>query len=121
MSTVRIHKLLAQRGVASRREAERMVLEGRVTVNGETTFESEPKGREAFALQAAAFIEAVQAKDPSRMRSPYGPSLNSLAAVLGANASAERDGQRLALADVEASEVTWNPRHCAGHGTPTLD
>jgi len=36
MTTVRIHKLLAKRGVASRREAERMVLEGRVTVNGET-------------------------------------------------------------------------------------
>ncbi|MBT4101418.1 MAG: Gfo/Idh/MocA family oxidoreductase [Gemmatimonadetes bacterium] len=93
----------------------------KVTVNGETTFEADAKGREAFALQAAAFIEAVKAEDPSRMRSPYGSSLNSLAAVLGANASAERDGQRLALADVEASEVAWNPRHAAGHGTPTLE
>ncbi len=93
----------------------------KVLVNGEISFETDSQGRAAFALQAAAFIDAVKAEDPSRMRSPYGPSLNSLAAVLGANASAERDGQRLSLADVHSGKVTWNPRHCAGHGTPTLD
>lgn len=93
----------------------------KVVVNGETVWEQEQRGRIAFALQAAAFIEAVKAQDASRMRSPYGPSLNSLAAVLGANASAERDGERLALADVVSGEVTWNPRFAAGHGVPTLD
>ncbi|MBT6145258.1 MAG: Gfo/Idh/MocA family oxidoreductase [Gemmatimonadetes bacterium] len=93
----------------------------KVTVNGETTYEDAPGGRAAFALQAQDFIDAVKAKDLTRMRSPYGPSLNSLAAVLGANASAERDGERLALTDVQTGKVNWNPRHCAGHGTPTID
>lgn len=93
----------------------------KVTVNGEVTFEADPQGRAAFALQAQAFIAAVQAADTTTMRSPYGPSLNSLAAVLGANASAERDGERLALADVQTGKISWDPRFCAGHGTPTLD
>lgn len=93
----------------------------KVVENGKTIWEEEATGRAAFALQAQAFIAAVKAGDPSRMRSPYGPSLNSLAAVLGANASAERDGERLSLADVQAGSVAWNPMFCAGHGTPTLD
>ncbi|HJP32821.1 MAG TPA: Gfo/Idh/MocA family oxidoreductase [Candidatus Latescibacteria bacterium] len=93
----------------------------RVVVNGETVWHEEPQGRAAFALQAQAFVAAVKAGDPSLMRSPYGPSLNSLAAVLGANASAERDGQRLSLADVQSGNIVWDPMHCAGHGTPTLD
>ena len=33
-STDRIAKVMARGGVASRRDAERMILEGRVTVNG---------------------------------------------------------------------------------------
>lgn len=93
----------------------------KVDVNGETVWEEDSQGRAAFHLQAQAFIEAVKAQDPTRMRSPYGPSLNSLAATLGANASAERDGERLSLADVQSGNVSWNPMHCAGHGTPTID
>lgn len=93
----------------------------KVVENGKVVWEQESKGRAAFALQAKAFIDAVKAGDPSLMRSPYGPSLNSLAAVLGANASAERDGERLSLADVQSGKVAWDPRFCAGHGTPTLD
>jgi myo-inositol 2-dehydrogenase/D-chiro-inositol 1-dehydrogenase len=93
----------------------------RLVLNGETVFEEKLEGRGAFARQASAFVDAVKAADPSRMRSPYGPSLNSLAAVLGANASAERDGERLTLADVQCGAVAWNPRFCAKHGTPTLE
>lgn len=36
MTQQRLHKLLASRGVASRRAAERLIAEGHVTVNGET-------------------------------------------------------------------------------------
>ena len=93
----------------------------KVVLNGETVWEEEQEGRSAFHLQAQAFVVAVKAGDPSQMRSPYAASLNSLAAVLGANASAERDGERLALADVQSGKVTWNPMFCAGHGVPTLD
>ena len=93
----------------------------KVVENGKVLWEAEQEGRTAFALQAQAFVTAVKAEDSSLMRSPYHPSLNSLAAVLGANASAERDGERLSLADVETSKVSWDPRFCAGHGTPTLD
>lgn len=93
----------------------------KVVENGKVLWEAEQEGRTAFALQAQAFVTAVKAEDSSLMRSPYRPSLNSLAAVLGANASAERDGERLSLADVETSKVSWDPRFCAGHGIPTLD
>jgi len=39
---MRLSKLLASRGVASRREAERMIADGKVTVNGETVLEVVP-------------------------------------------------------------------------------
>lgn len=39
MAKVRIHKLLAQAGVASRRAVEEMILDGRVSVNGRTVSE----------------------------------------------------------------------------------
>ena len=35
MKPLRLHKLMAQAGLASRRAAEQMILDGRVTVNGE--------------------------------------------------------------------------------------
>ena len=93
----------------------------KVVENGETVWEEEAEGRAAFALQAEAFVAAVRAADPSATLSPYGPSLNSLAAVLGANASAERDGERLSLEDVVSGAVAWNPRFAAAHGVPALE
>jgi 23S rRNA pseudouridine2605 synthase len=39
MSTDRIQKIIAQSGLASRREAEQLVLDGRVQVNGETIYQ----------------------------------------------------------------------------------
>ena len=70
--------------------------------NGEVVWEAKqaPQARGAFFAQARAFIAAVQAGDPAMPRSPYVPSLNSLAAVLGANASAERGGERVLLSDL---------------------
>lgn len=55
--------------------------------------------------QARAFVAAVQAGDPSRVKSSYTDALNSLAAVLGANASAECGGQLLALDDLVAGKI----------------
>ncbi len=71
-----------------------------VLENGERVWKEEGQApRSAFAHQAKAFVEAVRAADPQRMRSPYGPSLNSLAATLGANASAEEGGRVIDLQD----------------------
>lgn len=74
----------------------------KVMENGEVVWEApeQPQARGAFFAQARAFIAAVQAGDPSMPRSPYVPSLNSLAAVLGANASAERGGELVRLGDL---------------------
>ena len=62
--------------------------------------QEEPQSRGAFFAQARAFIAAVQAGDPAMPRSPYVPSLNSLAAVLGANTSAESGGELVLLSDL---------------------
>ena len=62
-----------------------------------------------FALQAQAFVDAVQKGDPTLMRSPYGKALNSLAAVLGANVSAERGGEPVLLEDMISGRVIWSP------------
>ena len=71
---------------------------GEVLDNGESVWKAEDGAyRSAFTFQARAFIDAVRAEDPQMMRSPYGPSLNSLAAVLGANASAENGGSVIDL------------------------
>ena len=59
----------------------------------------------AFALQAQAFVEAVRSGDPSMMRSSYATSMNSLAAVLGANASAARGGELIQLEDFTAGNI----------------
>ena len=60
------------------------------------------------ALQARGFVEAVRAADPLAVRSPYVASHNTLAAVLGANISAERDGESIALQDVVDGTTRWN-------------
>ncbi len=68
----------------------------KVVENGKTVWEV--KDREnAFAAQARAFVDAVRKGEPGLMRSPYDDALNSLAAVLGANASAERGGALVKL------------------------
>ena len=71
-----------------------------VVENGESVWKAEDGAHQSgFVHQARAFVDAVRAADPSKMRSPYGPSLNSLAAVLGANASAEDGGNVIDLQD----------------------
>ena len=74
----------------------------KVIENGEVIWQTEDSIG-SFVSQARAFIKAVQAGDASMPRSPYVPSLNSLAAVMGANASAESGGQLLLLEDLVAN------------------
>lgn len=69
---------------------------GRIVENGSVVWEGEPGN--AFALQARAFVRAVREKDSGAVRSPYAEAFNSLAAVLGANESAERGGELLPVA-----------------------
>lgn len=88
--------------------------------NGETVFE-DVEGISCQEHQARAFIAAVQAEDPAAVRSPYGHSINTLAAVLGANASAERGGEKLCLDDIVLGRTTWNPRVVLGQGVPPLE
>lgn len=76
----------------------------RLVENDKTIWEDEVRAHPSFA-QTSAFIGAVQAGDPGRVKSSYATALNSLAAVLGANASAERGGQLLALDDLIAGRV----------------
>ena len=70
--------------------------------NGEVVWKApeDHPSEDAFRAQARAFIDAVRAGDPSLPRSPYPTSLNSLAAVLGANASAEAGGKLVLLDDL---------------------
>ena len=70
--------------------------------NGEVVWEAseDHPSEDAFRAQARAFIDAVRAGDPSLPRSPYVSSMNSLAAVLGANASAESGGKLVLLDDM---------------------
>ena len=77
--------------------------ENKVVENGETVWEGEAVN--AFALQAQDFVAAVRAGDAAQTRSSYADGINSLAAVLGANASAERGGQVIALDDFVAGQI----------------
>ncbi|MBI2190917.1 MAG: Gfo/Idh/MocA family oxidoreductase [Planctomycetes bacterium] len=70
----------------------------RIVENGEVVWQAAGPAN-PFALQAEGFVAAVRARDPARVKSPYPGALNSLAAVLGANASAVRGGQ---VIDLEA-------------------
>lgn len=83
-----------------------------VMVNGEKVAEWTDRPN-PFAAQAHAFVAAVKKGDPKAVRSPYGQALNSLTAVLGANASAERDGERIALDDLVSGKVIWVPKEGA--------
>ena len=76
----------------------------KVVENGETVWET-TETVNPFALQAQAFVKAVRSEDASMMRSPYATSLNSLAAVLGANASAARGGELIRLDDFTAGRI----------------
>ncbi len=75
----------------------------RVVENGEALWETQERPN-AFAAQARAFVAAARKGDRERVRSPYADALNSLAAVLGANLSAKRDGQTIKLADFVAGD-----------------
>ena len=44
-----------------------------------------------------AFLGAIEAGDPGRLRSTFASSMNSLAAVLGANASDQLGGESIFL------------------------
>ena len=79
-----------------------------VVLNGEevAAWDDRPN---AFAFQTKAFVDAIRKGDSTAMRSSYGDALNSLAAVLGANASAERGGELVLLDDMVAGRVTWSP------------
>ena len=76
----------------------------KIVENGKTIWE-DPDRTNAFSAQARAFVAAVRAGDPGRVKSSYTDALNSLAAVLGANTSAERGGQLLSLDDLLAGKA----------------
>ena len=71
---------------------------GKVTLNDETVWET-PEPPNPSGKQTRAFIDAVRAADPARPLSPYAEGMNSLAAVLAANASAEAGGPLIDLDD----------------------
>ena len=73
--------------------------QGKLVENEKTVLEMQPAPN-AFAAQAEAFISAVEADDPKLLRSPYRDAMNSLAAVLGANRSAELGGELVHLKDL---------------------
>ncbi|MEL6813529.1 MAG: pseudouridine synthase [Cyanobacteria bacterium J06598_3] len=58
--TERLQKLLSQRGIASRRQAEKLILEGRVTVNGEPA----ELGQRANAATDVICVDGVDIGQP---------------------------------------------------------
>ncbi len=76
----------------------------RVVENGETVFKA-PARDNAFANQARAFVDAIRSGDASGLRNGYTQALNSLAAVLGANASAAEGGAPIRLDDFVSGAV----------------
>jgi predicted dehydrogenase len=64
----------------------------KVLENGEVVWESVEKA-DPFHVQTQQFLEAVRTGDATKVRNNYSTSLNSLAAVLGANESAANGGQ----------------------------
>jgi myo-inositol 2-dehydrogenase / D-chiro-inositol 1-dehydrogenase len=86
----------------------------KVVENGETVWEAGADNN-AFALQSRAFVDAVRRGDAADIRSPYSASLNSLAAVLGANASAEQDGAVLPLAEMISGSAVWSGEAARRH------
>ena len=63
--TVRLQKIISQAGVASRRAAEKLIAEGRVTVNGETVVEM---GTKADPSRDDIRIDGRRLKSPERHR-----------------------------------------------------
>ena len=80
----------------------------RLVENGEVVWETDQK-ENGFARQAEAFIRAVQKDDHDVMRSSCADAMNSLAAVLGANLSAENGGQVVHTADLVSGHVNYVP------------
>lgn len=71
----------------------------RLLENGQTIWE-EAQPTNPFAAQATAFLQAVREGRPAAVKSPYSEALNSLAAVLGANESAARDGELVRIEEL---------------------
>ena len=76
----------------------------RPTVDQTRTVLLDDPGYNGMAVQntyelAKTFVESILASDPSVTRNSYASSLNSLAAVLAANASADMGGQHIKIAD----------------------
>ncbi len=60
--TERLQKLLSQRGVASRRQAEKLILSGRVTVNGKVA----EIGQQADGLSDRICVDGIEISKPPR-------------------------------------------------------
>lgn len=78
--------------------------EHQVLENGEIILGSKGKKFNAFEAQARTFVKAIRKGNPDLMPSPYSVSLNSLAAVLGANFSAENGGELIRLKDFSSEK-----------------
>lgn len=63
----------------------------KVIENGEIVWEAAEKTN-PFDVQTKQFLDAIRTGDARKVRNTYSSSLNSLAAVLGANKSASNDG-----------------------------